>query len=134
MAKCITCNKEIEIKAWSKARKYCSNQCSMKNYSLRVGKMRTLNLPSSTVGTISELEVGLDLLRKGYEVYKPLTANCSGDLLAEKSMEFKKIEVRTGWRNQINQRVMYPTQNIRAPILAVFIAASKEIVYIGEQL
>lgn len=132
MANCIECTKFIEKTAWSKKRKFCSKECNIKNYNKRIGKMKSLNLPSGTIGTISELEVGIELLRRGYEVYKPLTPNCSGDLLAEKNGVFKKIEVRTGMRNEITGKISYGKLNIKAPILAVFLAKTKEIIYIGE--
>ncbi len=131
---CLECQKEIKIAPWSKVRTYCSSSCRIKSYNRRAGKMKALDLPPSTVGRISELMVSLDLLKKGYEVYNPITPNCSGDILIEKNNLFKKIEVRTGWRNNINGKIIYPTKNIRTKILAIYLAKEDAVVYFGDDL
>lgn len=88
-----------------------------------------LLLPSGTVGTISELEVALDLLKKGYEVYRPVTPNCSGDFMIEKNFEWNKIEVKTGYQHLKNKTIIFSKKNIRTKLLAIVIPRLKEIRY-----
>lgn len=108
---------------------YCTKKCASKAYAKKHGKFGVPNLPTGTVGTISELKIAVDLLLKKYEVYRPLTPNCSGDLLVERDGEFKKIEVRSAYKNPTSGKLQFPPYNIRANILATYVHAVNEINY-----
>ncbi len=126
--KCIKCQKEF-ISAY-KTKIFCSIRCQAKHHRDRTGYMKTFDLPCGTVGSISELTVAIDLMKKQYEVYRPLSTNCSGDLLVEKNKKFTKIEVRTGHESPINKRLTYPVANIRSEVLAIVIHRLNKIVYL----
>lgn len=53
-------------------------------------------------GTISELVVAADLMRKGYEVFRALCGQSSCDLIAMKGGEFQRVEVKTGTSRDIS--------------------------------
>ena len=93
------------------------------------GRMKMLDIPSSTVGAIAELAVACFLLKKGYEVYRPLSPSCSGDLLIEKNSKFIKIEVRSGYRHLITGKVYFSIKNVRAETMAVVIQRTEEILF-----
>lgn len=57
-------------------------------------------MPTGTVGAISELVVAVDLLRKGYEVFRALSVNASCDLAIIKDGVLLRIEVRTAHTNK----------------------------------
>jgi len=52
----------------------------------------------STVGTISEMVVAVELMKSGWSVFKSLSPASAFDLIAFKNGEMKKIEVKTGYR------------------------------------
>ncbi len=54
---------------------------------------------AATTGAISELRVGIDLLTKGYHVFRSESPNCPCDLVAIKNNKIFTIEVRTTYRN-----------------------------------
>lgn len=74
-------------------------------------------LATGTVGAIGELRVCVDLLAKGYEVFRAVSPSCSCDLLVLKSGVVTRIEVRTSYRTR-SGKVYYPTHNVRADIIA----------------
>jgi hypothetical protein len=48
------------------------------------------------VGVLSELVVCVDLLQKGYEVFRGVSPSCSCDLAILKNGKLKRVEVTTG--------------------------------------
>ncbi len=93
----------------------CSKECK-KEY---LGVHRQLpNLSSGTVGAIQELRVSVDLLSKGFDVFRSLSPACSCDLLAKKNNKYYGIEVRTAYKNKAD-RLIYTECNIRAKYLAL---------------
>lgn len=108
---------------------YCSERCRSEAHLIEEGRKKVLNLPCGTVGTISELEVALDLLRKKYEVYRPVTHNCSGDFIAQKDGKFIKIEVRSAYKNFNNGKLTFPHKDIRSDVLALFVHQYNELRY-----
>jgi len=126
---CKLCNKNFEARRRTAV--YCTIDCRKKSYLIRTGKESSLGLPTGTVGAISELLVFSDLLKKGYEAYRPLTANCSGDILIEKDKTFIKIEVRTGYRHRTSNNLSFSPHNIRAEIIAVVVLQDNEIIYLN---
>ena len=80
---------------------YCSAACTYKRYKTQHGKR--YDLPTGTVGTLSELMVSTDLLIKGYEVFRAVSPACSCDLAVLKNHELKTIQVRTGYLDRKGQ-------------------------------
>ena len=97
--KCLNCGKVI-INREGHA-KYCGYQCikeaRKKKYpTLSFGGLGTNGkIPTSSVGAIAELMVTQDLLRKGYEIFRAISASCSCDLIALKNKKLFRIEVKT---------------------------------------
>jgi len=48
-------------------------------------------------GAVSELLVCADLLRRGHEVFRSVSQDCSCDMVILSRDKFYRIEVRTGW-------------------------------------
>ena len=118
--KCAVCRVE---KIGVKIQKYCSKECYLE-WSGK--KSAWKGLASGTVGAIQEYRVGVELLIKGYEVFRPLSPSCSCDLLAMKDGKIIKLEVRTAYQNKVG-KIVCSKKNIRAEYLAL--ALPKHIVY-----
>lgn len=56
-------------------------------------------LPTGTVGALSEMLVGADLMSRGYHVFRALSPSCPCDLIALLDDTSIRVEVRTGWIN-----------------------------------
>ena len=97
---CLTCKKQFTPRYFGHNAKFCSVECRVKRNILRnkianIERGR-LNLPTSTIGSISEMHVSADLLSKGYEVFRALSPACSCDLAVLQSSKLLRVEVRTG--------------------------------------
>lgn len=89
-------------------RKYCSPKCVAEHEKhMRCKLNDRYDLPSGTVGTMSELSVALDLMRSGYEVFRAMSPSTSCDLAVLKNGRLLRIEVRTGSKNREAGRVYY---------------------------
>ena len=127
--KCFVCGKLFSTRI--EHRKYCNKECNKIAQGKYYNRQSVFpNIPAGTVGTISELIVATDLLKKGYEVYRPLSPSCSADLLAEKKDKIFKIEVRTGYKN-LKGKIFFPPNNIKAPIIGVVLLKENSIKYIS---
>jgi hypothetical protein len=58
-------------------------------------RLRTKISPG-TVGAIAELAVAVDLMERGYDVFRAVSPACSCDLAVLSGGELLRIEVRTG--------------------------------------
>jgi hypothetical protein len=95
---CACCLNEPRIVRGQRS-KFCSDQCRRAFYRQRNGLSSAYpGLPSASVGAIGELRVSVDLLAKGYEVFRAVSASCSCDLAILKNGRLLRIEVRTGYR------------------------------------
>jgi hypothetical protein len=127
---CVNCHNQFTVEghAWNK--KYCSDKCE-KEYRGYQGAYR--GMATSTVGTIAELMVAIDLFKRGYSIFKALSPSCFCDLLAAKNGKILKIEVKTGYRNnkgdygygraRLEKRENYD-------ILAIVVHSNNEINYL----
>lgn len=55
-------------------------------------------LPTGTVGAINELRVSVDLMARGYAVFRALSPSCPCDLAILKDDNLIRVEVKTGYR------------------------------------
>ena len=92
MANCKHCGKPLPARRSS----FCTRQCS-KNFEKAQyrAKFPESRLSKPTVGAMSELRVAVDLLSKGYEVFRAVSPACSCDLIALRDGQTLRIEVRT---------------------------------------
>jgi hypothetical protein len=56
------------------------------------------NLCTGTVGALNELKVCIDLMSKGYEVFRAVSPSCSCDLAILKNKKLIRVEVKTAYR------------------------------------
>lgn len=117
MSQCLHCGDKVPD-ADKRRRKFCSTRCRRRANSQRLGIERT-GLPTGTTGTISELRVCVDLLARGYEVFRAVSANCSCDLAVLKDGALLRIEVRTAYENKATGSVMHNRPKVfRADVYA----------------
>lgn len=102
-------------------KRFCSTKCSRKKYyHLNYTPSTQEHLGRSTVGTISELRVAVDLLEKGYEVFRALSQHASCDLAILKDNKLLRVEVRTGRPSKNRKSPFWPkTKKERSDVFAV---------------
>jgi len=107
---CEICSKKV--KSVQPNKKTCSRECMQKRNSIITGRYssRLTNLSSGTVGAISELLVCSDLMKKGYSVFRALSASCFCDAIAMKGDETLKVEIRTGYINPLTNNLQFPSK------------------------
>ena len=92
---CRNCEKEIPAPRHGK-NIFCSYECraedARKKY-LRYNPFKGTS--TATTGAISELKVAVDLLARGYNVFRALSPSCPCDLAVLKNGKLLRIEVRT---------------------------------------
>lgn len=78
--------------------KYCSFECrregQRRNYQLL---NPFLGINRSTTGAISELRVAVDLMSKGYHVFRAMSPACPCDLIIFKESSPSRVQVRTSY-------------------------------------
>jgi hypothetical protein len=73
------------------------------------GKNTSWNgLSSGTVGALQELRVSVDLMIRGYEVFRALSPSCSCDLMVLNGNKMLRIEVRTAYENPQTGHLGFP--------------------------
>lgn len=81
--------------------KYCSPRCRQASVDAAEAlRNPPLGRSQSTVGAISELTVCVDLLRRGYDVFRAVDPSCPCDLVALGHGHVLRIEVKTGRRSR----------------------------------
>ncbi len=124
---CIECRKEFQA-SWPHQRT-CTRECrhafNQKNAWVTSG-LKKLGVSSGTVGAISELRVAVDLMMRGYDVFRALSPACSCDLAMIKDGRLIRIEVRTGYL-AMSGNVITSKRTHRADYLAI--ALPSGIVY-----
>lgn len=95
---CKFCRKPLSERKIRRHALYCDRICSRnfvkKQYASLNGRDGTVS--RATVGAVSELIVSVDLLRRGYDVFRALSPSCSCDLVILKNGRVIRVEVRTG--------------------------------------
>ena len=97
--KCVGCKSLIPIYRNKKA-DYCSDKCrrrlAAEQYKSRNYDQHELKVCTGTVGAINELRVCVDILSKGFEVFRAVSPSCSCDLAIIKNKKLTRVEVTTG--------------------------------------
>lgn len=100
---CAQCDKLFTVHFAHPLQKYCSLDCQrIKNSGKSAQQLFNQNLPTGTIGAISELFTCQDLLSKGFHVFKAVSATCPCDLVAMKDNKLYRVEVTTARRNSKN--------------------------------
>ncbi len=133
---CINCGEEIQVHKVKRTRgqaKYCDPSCQKEYWKKKYAGQNTIwGVSSSTVGAINELRVSVDLLRRGYSVFRALSPSCPCDLVLLKDGDVFRVEVTTG-HNSSNGRLYYPKKDPQLyDILAI--VTSDSIIYFTENV
>ena len=131
--KCLYCSKSFTPSKQAKAagKKYCSPKCRYRywNEKSRGQSFAKEGISTGTVGAMSELLASIDLMRRGFEVYRALSPSSSCDLIALKNSRIYKFEVRTAYRNQ-DGSINYSKTSIRADRVVAILLRENVVVYI----
>jgi len=111
----------------SHRQKYHSPDCRKDHYAAKHRTVTYPDLTTGTTGTIGELRVVIDLLEKGYDVFRAASTNCWTDLVVAVSEGFKSVEVKTGHRTP-SGKLQYPKPKEKSDVIAVVLPT--EIVYL----
>lgn len=117
---CLFCDKLINSERPMYTRlKYCNRICSSKYATKKFLELnkRKYTVSPNTQGAISELQVAIDLLQKGYEVFRALSPACSCDLAILKNKKLLRIEVKTAFRSPTGKIVCSKLRNEKYDIL-----------------
>jgi hypothetical protein len=76
------------------------------------------------------LAVAIDLMTAGWAVFRALSPACFCDLIATKDGVTRYLEVRTGHRGNHGKPVFSKYARPGATEFAVYLAASREVVYL----
>ena len=63
-----------------------------------VTELRPFKMATGTTGAIGELRVCVDLLKRGYNVFRAVSPSCPCDLMVCSGEQMWRVEVRTGNR------------------------------------
>jgi hypothetical protein len=114
--------------------RYCSVKCRSEFWRKKWQAVNSERpaLPSATVGAIHEYVVGIDLLRRGWPVFRSLSPACHCDLAVVAGGELLLVEVTTGFRT-IAGALSWPTKRASYvfDVLAV-VEKNGQITYIPE--
>jgi hypothetical protein len=107
----------------------CSKACRKASY--WHNEPKSPDLPTGTIGAMSELLVAADLMKGGWSVFRALSPACFCDLVAYKDDQCRFLEVRTGYRG-VNGKLMFSTRlHGNATEFAVVIRRTSEIIYVS---
>ncbi len=85
---------------WSHT-KTCTKECRKQRDNFQSGRFAAdyKNVPTGTIGAISEFLVIAHLLQKGYAVFHAASPSCFCDIVAIKDNKTLYFEIRTGYKN-----------------------------------
>lgn len=104
--KCANRKCNNEVKGNNPNKKYCSKTCCKEAHRKKTAWEGSV-LSSSMKGSISELVVAVDLMKRGWDVYRALSPAAPTDLIAIRDNQTIKIEVRSGSRDK-NSSLCFP--------------------------
>jgi hypothetical protein len=127
---CAVCGKPLTISPYNRKKKYCSKQCcnaDLKAQFVIRNNRGDMPLTAGTSGAVSELVVSVDLMRKGYHVFRAMSPSCPCDLVAFRGNCVLRVEVRTGAIN-VNGSIAYAKHQLdthQYDVLAVVLQGSE---------
>ncbi len=127
---CVVCKKEFSHA--QPHTKFCTTECRKNDWGRRWGRTSDKSVSAGTVGAIAEMAVSMDLMQKGYSVFRALSPACHCDLMVTKNLvDTLRIEVRTGYKGDQDKTTFpyHPTDIGRQDIIAVYIRALDLVEY-----
>lgn len=134
--KCKNCQKELPSNRWA----YCSHECRVEflrkkyidqNYK-EVNPYRGKN--TIVTGAISELRVAIDLMTKGYDVFRAISPSCPCDLAILKNGKLLRIEVRTATRSSTGKIYKTRSNNDHSENIDLFADVLPDTIFYTPQL
>jgi hypothetical protein len=126
MQKCKNPECRVQFDPLYPQQKYHDPECRQVHYYARTLQRPYPGLTTTTVGDIGEYRVGVDLLKKGYDVFKSMCGNGWADLIVAVDRKLSTVGVRTGYRKA--GTVWYNKRDLETDIVAVVLP--DEIIYI----
>jgi hypothetical protein len=110
--------------------KECANERRAKISGRYVMREKSANISGGTVGAMSELMVSVDLMKKGYAVFRAMSPACFCDIIAVKENKTFKMEIRTGYMSGSNNLQFSKTLNGDIDGFGVYERNSGKIFYL----
>lgn len=79
---------------------YCSSECRHEYERARHyprSPYKSAGMNPSTTGALSEMRTAVDLMLRGYEVFRPVSPSATCDLIGLRYGILVRFQVRTGW-------------------------------------
>ena len=133
MKQCPQCHTSFAPNPIRTHQRYCSDSCRREynSHRFRLPSLgQELEIPASTVGALNELRAAVDLMARGYHVFRALSPSCECDLIATSNGQSLRIEVRTAYRGPNGKLHCRTIKSNKADILAAVMP--NEIVYLPE--
>jgi hypothetical protein len=127
---CPVCNKIFSTHRFNQ--KYCSPECSKSKPWDSFVDLK-FKISPGTKGTITEFLVCVDLMKRGYNVFRAISPNSPFDIIAVNHQATHRIEITSG--NMIGEKLIYNKHNKwkdHFDIIAVVILSGNKIIYIPE--
>jgi hypothetical protein len=128
--KCQHCQAEFEPKRTAAWQKYCSKACSKGATSKRwkdLNPEKALGTSPGSIGAAHEMLVCVDLLRRGYHVYRSVSPSAIFDLVVFRGDEMLSVEVTTGRYSPQGGIAHSPKDSSKFDVLAVVMRDGKII-------
>lgn len=105
--------------------KYCSPTCrkvaTVRTYSVPA-ETRLYGISPSTLGTLREMLVAIDLMRRGFDVFKAMSPNSPCDLVALRGdSPALRIEVKTAVQSPVTGKVAVPRPRHNCDLLGLVV-------------
>lgn len=131
---CYICQKPLSEEKMRRHAKFCDKTCANKHWANLYRRAnprihKGLSLPTGTIGAMHEMVVAVDLMSRGYHVFRALSQACPCDLAILKNGKLIRVECTTGTYNRNPNSWSHPLKdNKKYDVLAVVF--HKEIKYI----
>lgn len=110
--------------------RFCSRKCANASWREEHKDQSFAGLSAINMGALSELVACGDLLRRGYEVFRSVSPHASCDLIIQKGGIVKRVEVRTGYRNQDGSiRCSFTDKDVGRSDVLCIVLYGREVVY-----
>lgn len=109
---CLNCGRELI--QHDGRRKYCNAKCRerLKSRKYHDANPKLPHPSSGRTGTLSECKVLVDLLSRGYDVFRSVCSSSSCDLMVTRNGKMFRVEVTTGHYVAKDKRLItYPRHN-----------------------
>ena len=129
---CTQCGKPLTPNRLGRKAKFCSGECRKKHIAARYREANPVpTAPISNIGAVSELRVSIDLLQRGYHVFRALSGSALVDLAILKDGKLITVEVTTGHCSAASGKITHPSKDLsRFDVLAVVLP--NRIIYTPE--